>query len=247
MAENSSGILALLEALDDEAVIKKFQSVLKPLLVPIQDSLQQVMDQNASLKRQLADRDATIDKLNQEVDALKITIDDLEQHGRKGSIRVFGLPEDTPGQVDEKIVTLVNEHLKVRPPIALEYVEVAHRLGKPPEQTVVLESDQAASQTRPTSRAVIVRFASRRTKSRVMKEKKNLKTNPFMRANGTPASVYLTDDLTKRRAQLAYQARQLKREGKLSDTWVCDARIYIKDNHNHVSQINVAADFRKFA
>ena len=246
MAENSSGILALLEALDDEAVIKKFQSVLKPLLVPIQDSLQQVMDQNASLKRQLADRDATIDKLNQEVDALKITIDDLEQHGRKGSIRVFGLPEDTPGQVDEKIVTLVNEHLKVRPPIALEDVEVAHRLGKPPEQTVVLESDQAASQTRPTSRAVIVRFASRRTKSRVMKEKKNLKTNPFMRANGTPASVYLTDDLTKRRAQLAYQARQLKREGKLSDTWVCDARIYIKDNHNHVSQINVAADFRKF-
>ena len=246
MAENSSGILALLEALDDDAVIKKFQSVLKLLLVPIQDSLQQVMDQNASLKRQLADRDATIDKLNQEVDALKITIDDLEQHGRKGSIRVFGLPEDTPGQVDEKIVTLVNEHLKVRPPIALEDVEVAHRLGKPPEQTVVLESDQAASQTRPTTRAVIVRFASRRTKSRVMKEKKNLKTNPFMRANGTPASVYLTDDLTKRRAQLAYQARQLKREGKLSDTWVYDARIYIKDNHNHVSQINVAADFRKF-
>ena len=147
MAENSSSILALLEALDDEAVIKKFQSVLKPLLVPIQDSLQQVMDQNASLKRQLADRDATIDKLNQEVDALKITIDDLEQHGRKGSIRVFGRPEDTPGQVDEKIVTLVNEHLKVRPPIALEDVEVAHRLGKPPEQTVVLESDQAASQT----------------------------------------------------------------------------------------------------
>ena len=204
------------------------------------------MDQNASLKRQLADRDATIDKLNQEVDALKITIDDLEQHGRKGSIRVFGLPEDTPGQVDEKIMTLVNEHLKVRPPIALEDVEMAHRLGKPPEQTVVLESDQAASQTRPTTRAVIVRFASRRTKSRVMKEKKNLKTNPFMRANGTPASVYLTDDLTKRRAQLAYQVRQLKREGKLSDTWVCDARIYIKDNHNHVSQINVAADFRKF-
>ena len=79
-----------------------------------------------------------------------------------------------------------------------------------------------------------------------MKEKKHLKTNPFMRANGTPASVYLTDDLTKRRAQLAYHTRQLKREGKLSDTWVCDARIYIKDNHNHVYQLNVAADFRKF-
>ena len=88
----------------------------------------------------------------------------------------------------------------------LEDVEVAHRLGKPPEQTVVLESDQAASKTRPATRAVIVRFASRRIKSRVMKEKKNLKTNPFMRANGTPASAFLTDDLTKRQAQLVYQA-----------------------------------------
>ena len=233
--ENSSCILTLLEALDDDVVIQKFQSVLKPLLVPIQESIKQVMDQNASLKKQLADRDHTISKLNQEVEVLKIAVGDLEQHGRKGSIRVFGLTEDTPGQVDEKIVTLINNHLKVQPLITLGDVEVAHRLGKPPGQTPNLESDQAASQAPRGPRAVIVKFASRRTKTRIMKEKKNLKKNPYKTANDTVAKVFLTDDLTKRRALLAYQARQLKREGKLSDTWVCETKIYVKDNYNHVS------------
>ena len=155
---------------------------------------------NTSLKRQLADRDAIINKLTHVVDALKIIIYYLEQHSRKGSIRVFGLPEDTPGQVDENIVTLVNEHLKVRPPISLEDVEVAHRLGKPPEQTVVLESDQATSQSQSATRAIIVRFASWRFKSMEMKDK-NEKESLY--ACQWHLSICLPDRWThKKRAQL---------------------------------------------
>ena len=109
-----------------------------------------------------------------------------------------------------------------------------------------MESDQAASQAPPGPRAVIVKFASQRTKTRIMKEKKNLKKNPYKTAKDTVAKVFLTDDVTKRKALLVHQARQLKRYGKLSDTWVCETKIFVKDNYNHVSQINVTADLRKF-
>ena len=73
-----------------------------------------------------------------------------------------------------------------------------------------------------------------------------MKKNPFTHANGTLASVYLTGDLIKNgHSWLAYQAGQLKREGKFSDTWVYGTRMYVKDNHSHVSQINIGTEFQK--
>ena len=41
-------------------------------------------------------------------------------------------------------------------------------------------------------------------------------------------NIHIGDDLTKTRAKLAYQARQAKRNGEISDTWVFDSKIKIK-------------------
>ena len=45
-----------------------------------------------------------------------------------------------------------------------------------------------------------------------------------------PLPVYMADDLISSRAKLAFKARELKRNGRISDTWVFDCQVFIKDN-----------------
>ena len=40
--------------------------------------------------------------------------------------------------------------------------------------------------------------------------------------------VYINEDLTKTRAEVAAKARQLKRDGKVDDTWIRDDFIVVK-------------------
>ena len=62
---------------------------------------------------------------------------DLEQQGRKGSVRVFGVPKTTEGTTDTKILSVLDEQMKLDPPppppppppIVIEDLEVIHRLG----------------------------------------------------------------------------------------------------------------------
>ena len=61
-----------------------------------------------------------------------------------------------------------------------------------------------------------------------MDARKLFKANPPKDNNGVPLKVYVAYDLSKRRANLAYQARQLKRAKRIADTWVMYCKIYIK-------------------
>ena len=54
--------------------------------------------------------------------------------------------------------------------------------------------------------------------------------------------IYISDDLTKMRANLAYQARQVKRAGRITDTWFTEANIMIKYKYMRISQITCLAD-----
>ena len=58
--------------------------------------------------------------------------------------------------------------------------------------------------------------------------------------------LYFQDDLTLRRAKLAYHPRQLRRNGKLSDTWVTETKIIAKDLHNKIHTIKSYSDLAKF-
>ena len=108
----------LVEAFKD--IIRQIQLALKPLFDTLQQSIQQLTDLNAHLWQEIAKKNQTISCLTQELEAQKIKFDDLEQHGRKGSIRIFGLPEETLETVDEKVLELCNDHMKVRPKLVLK-------------------------------------------------------------------------------------------------------------------------------
>ena len=58
----------------------------------------------------------------------------------------------------------------------------------------------------------------------------NLKDNSYQKQDGSTSAVYISDDLTKRRANLAFQARKLKRDKRILDTWVTNRKVLVKDN-----------------
>ena len=46
---------------------------------------------------------------------MKIKCDNIELKGCKGSLRMFGVPESTPGTTDDKALTMLNDNVKVSP------------------------------------------------------------------------------------------------------------------------------------
>ena len=66
----------------------------------------------------------------------------------------------------------------------------------------------------------------------------NASPSPEAIDDGT--NIYIGDDLTKTRAKLAYQARQAKRNGEISDTWVFGSKIMIKTNFSRIFLVNSA-------
>ena len=131
----ASFLLHLSEALDDNDIVKKFQTIMSPLLTPVMDALNQDNATIDSLKNVWTKKDSKIATLEQNVWDMEIRLDDLEQ-GRRGSMRVFGVPDDTPGSVDSKVLALCNSQMDVSPPLVTEDIEVVHRLDKPPSGTV---------------------------------------------------------------------------------------------------------------
>ena len=65
--------------------------------------------------------------------------------------------------------------------------------------------------------------------------------------DGKPYPVYIGDDLTKRRATLAFRARQLRWDGVIQDTWIMNSKIWAKDNRGRISQIYNEDDLKKLS
>ena len=254
----------LLSALEQPEVVERFGLIFEPLLKShldpisskLNDTIKSLTQMVATLKEEVKNRDQTIQVLQGEVSQLHTRLDDLEQHGRRDSIRIFGLPEEAPGTTNEKVLKLVNGRMKLHPPLALEEISVSHRVGQ--------QTDDGGNQddTRPRPRPLLVKFTSRRSKERVMTARKSLRLPnadqvpedhdepqnndnedddiPF---NGIP--IYLSDDLTKARAKLAYEARVTKRKGLIKGTWVTNGKIIVMDLSNHIKEVKCLNDLEK--
>ena len=263
--------MSVLEAFSEDCVLDKLEHVIKPLIEPYKEAVKTANAKIDSLDKKVASQQITITRLSHEVEDLKIKNDDLEQHGRKGSARIFGVPENTKGSTDDKVLKVINDMIGIVPPITLDDLEVTHRVGRTVNPTVADQplgvsadgthdagggsegnrgdddgqGDVATDRTKQTPRPILVKFSNRRTKSKIMENRKNLKDKAFVDANGHKFRIYIQDDLTRRRANLAYLARQLKNSQQISDTWIAYGKVQIKDNHGHIKTINSQEDISK--
>ena len=238
MIDSETFKLHFLECLNDKSIASKFCAVLEPVIKGLRDNVESLTQINQRLNDQLAEKDRKINALETRCDKLETTIDNLEQYGRRGSMRIQGLPEDGTGTVEDKILKLCNEDLKLQPPLQLNDIEVAHRL---PRRN---DTSSESKQDKPLS--VIVKFISRRVKTQVIRVRKDLKDREKVKKETYPYDINFQDDLTETMAKIAFKARNLKRADKIQDTWVWDSKILVKDEHNRIHSIKCMKDLSAF-
>ena len=276
MADNKEDfVTSLLTALETDAVVERFRLIFEPIFTGILDPYTRKMGDAITklthtveaLKKGSAEKDNQIVTLQRQVTEMETKLDDLEQHGRRDSIRIFGLSEASSGTTDDKVLRLCNQRMQISPPLTIDEISVSHRVGKPGEPD--------ANGTPPPPRPLLVRFATRRSRNRVISERKKLRRTPTAAPNGRDElprqplqessqdstgvgdatddndeissvdnawrqdgeKIYISDDLTKRKATLAYRARMAKRNGGLLDTWVYDCKVMIKDRYGRITVI----------
>lgn len=81
--------------------------------------------------------------------------------------------------------------------------------------------------TKPGSKGpapVIIRLLSRKTKVAVLRKARSLKNDANFR------NIYINEHLTSINSEIAYKARQLKKNKKIAATWVQNCTVYIKVN-----------------
>ena len=166
---------SFLSCLEDSEVAQRmqlifdptFKSYPDPLTGKMADTIKMLSQTVNALKKDCADKDNVIRQLNQDVIQLQSHVNDLEQHGRRDSVRMFGLSEVTPGSPDQKVLRLCNQRMQLNPPLQIDEIAVSHRVGKinPPAD------DGSPGASRP----LLVKFATRRSKNRVMEVLKKLK------------------------------------------------------------------------
>lgn len=154
-----------------------------------------------------------ITSLKEENKSLKLSLksivsdlDELEQYGRRMCLDISNIPGDT-GNPNEDVETIILEHAN-RCNIALkpEDIDKCHRKGKYKGSG---------------NRKVIVRFTNSKARQRVYEGRRTIGDGIFVQEN-----------LTRRRDQLAYEARQLVRTKSLMKTWVGGCRIFALIMHS---------------
>ncbi|XP_069109835.1 uncharacterized protein [Argopecten irradians] len=173
-----------------------------PETTPVNRVLNDVRDENRELVEELRGRvfdlESENEKLRQTIGNLESEVcnlqgshitrlNDLEQHGRKNSLRIHGLEDISVSEnVEEcvdKIVKFVSSKLNVD--ISSGDIDIAHRLGK-------------FNRDRP--RNVIVKFTHRRKKIEIIRARSKLKKTRYT----------IFEDLTKINQQILKDAYRLQ-------------------------------------
>lgn len=172
--------------------------------------------ESQNLGLQMENRD-----LQQRLVTAESAIDELEQYGRRNALRITNeWPEREDESTDNLVLKLANDLLGVE--LQESDISRSHRVGP--------------SQAR-KPRSVLVKFTSYRARERVYRARMKLKTSR--------EKIFINEDLTKKRGQLAYNARQLKKDQQIQDTWTYDCRVFVKNNKGEIRVVNDGPQLEK--
>ena len=225
MAEMTSEQFALflVEACKQPDIRQMISNIVSPKDQEFADAVSvEVHRQVTPLRKQLDETNAELQRLKNIIRDQQTMIDDIEQHGRRDSLRIAGIPENPDHDDTDGAILKVCEQMKVQPKIEPKDIAVSHRVGK---------SGQGRT------RQIIVKFATRNIRERVFKARTELKNVNKTEENKDKPNIYINEDLTKFRAGLAKEARSLNKAGKIADSWTIYGKIFVKDNFGHVKVI----------
>ena len=222
--DNDALAVRLIELLNDDQVLAKLRQVLFPTELSLKiDELNLQINRMAT---QLEAKDAVIENLKERVNTLESEMDSAEQYSRRPNLKVYGIPETRDGgeDTDEKILAVINGRIGFEPPVQRHQLERSHRIGR-----------RAVGPGPPgPPRAIVVRFTSERLRDDVYRVHTRLKAHNQLHRD---QSIFINDDLTARRAKLAFETRLLKKARKINDCWTSYGKVIIKDLANNIKEI----------
>ena len=216
-AGRSDFVESLIEAFQDEGTKLMYKQMVTEALADKLAEMQCTVD---NLKVENTMLKAQVNEITARCNTLEYKQDDLEQYGRRHSLRLHtNVPEDADEDTDQLVIGAV-EAAGVT--LTLDDISRSHRVGK-------------KNTNKP--RAIIFRMISYRKRREVYTSRKRL-----------PDDHFLTEDLTARRAHLLYLCRGLKRAGLLRFVWTSDGRILVKEagDSAHTYHIESESDLRRF-
>ncbi|XP_061783494.1 uncharacterized protein [Nerophis lumbriciformis] len=187
--------------LRDVTAVREQQEQLLGLL----EEVKQLCLQNVEKDRRIVDLEQRVDELEQYSRMNDVVITGIKIKPRNYARAVTASSGEPSVQETQSVEQQVASYLQSRGiEMDLEHIEACHPLPmrnqRPP--------------------AVIMRFTNRKKKIALLQQGRKLK--------GT--DVFINEHLTKKNADIARVARQLKRQSKIQQTWVTNCKIFIKLN-----------------
>ena len=213
--DSATFVANFLSSVTDPIVRESLVTLVRDCIQPLQQEITQLraIHENhaaeiASLSDQLV---TTRDELDSVKSAYQLACDelaDLQQYTRRNALRITNpaWPESDQENTDEMVIKFAAEiNVRIEP----WEISRSHRVGKP-----------QAGKIRP----ILVKFIGYRTRQRLYKARKELRNH----ANVALRKAYINEDLTKATGQLAYKAREMKRDGLLAETFTSDCKVFAK-------------------
>ena len=166
-----------------------------------------LQDENALLRSRCS-------KLENKVVSLELSVNQVEQYGRRNNIVISGIPHDVADDHLEDAVTSIMEDVDVI--VQNGDTEACHRIKK---------SDQKSS-----SKKTIVRFINHKYCKKALVNRKNLiNINRKMKYNFSRNNkIFINKHLTHANEPIAFCGRKLKRNSKIHSCFTRDGIDFIK-------------------
>ena len=204
-------------------------------------------------KMEHKEKEVTI--IDQKLAELEIMLDKQDQQTRRNNLRIQGLPENMNEDLDERI-----RHLLItRMDLEMEALGINNiyrigqkKIGTTTRDVMVKFTSYEGRKTVYKARKGLRKpgtpedeFDPEITPGETEEENHDdtendegdeETDNPYQN-DVTQRGIFINEDLTKRRSNLLYQARKLKKEKKINDCWSYDGKVMLKNNVNKIEPV----------
>ena len=221
MAGMDSGFTAnLLQSLSNQAIKEALSTIMTQACAQMLQHIKDLKCQVSDGEKRIAALEAENIQLKKDKSETEYQLHELQQYTRRNALRIvnpaWAEPRNTNEQEDtDRLILDLIQSLGVN--LAPWEISRSHRVGK--------------KRNDGTPRPIIVKFIGYNVRRRVYEARKKLKNHATLRR------VYINEDLTRQNSRLAYEARQLKKQRVIADTFTVDGRIYVKRFQGQVPKV----------
>lgn len=207
---NSQAFIGAFTPLIAAAIAPQIQLIVQSCIQPLINSVKEQQKDTEEQNDEIEILKKSKSELQQRVDDLEYDLDNLEQYGRRTSLRFHNVPKPgtDEGNTDtESAVISICEKMGVT--ITSDDIDRSHPIGRP---------------NRNNKLQIICKFKTWKAKNKVFSAKKELKNNSD--------KIFITEDLTRYRQSIVSKLIEAKKRKSILSFWTFDGRIYIKMEKN---------------